>query len=817
MAKEKRKTTLMLKNYFITAIRNLQRNRSFTVINVLGLALGISAALVLFKYVIFEKSFDTYLSNYDRLYRFTKRVESPNMVDLEGGVPNPFAKSFSIDYPELGTACRTFYTGENQLSVKNVTGDWVHYEQPDGIAFADSTFFKLFDYDWKIGDPKTALNKPGSAVISTSLAEKFFGVTDGGYDRVLGKAVKMNNKVEVFITGVVADPPKNASVPFKLIMEYEEVAKVFDFYQPESWTSTSSNAQVFFLANNNVTQKQIEDVLPDFAKKYIPESENATSFHVQSLAEMHFQPEFNTYENSAVNPDLLTVPIAVGVFLILTACVNFVNLSTALAIKRSKEVGIRKVLGGHKKQLILQFLGETFLITILSVLLSMGVAELIMTNMEELVGYNLSLDLFNDMQLLSVVLTVIVGVTLFAGLYPSFVLSKLKPVTVLRGKGQTAMSGNINTRRGLVIFQFFISQVLVICTLVVISQMKYFSNSDLGFQKESIITFPLPSPEASKLEVMRNELVRFPGVQNVSYAFGSPLSTNNIGSTFGYAPLETQGQFDVAYKVIDDNYLELYEIELLAGRGIKKGDTLTEALLSMEALKLMEMDDPNEAIGKEISSGFAGPKKVVGVFRDFHNKDLKEKRDPMVMVTYPDYFYEGAIKFNGDEGQTSELIAALEQAWMAQYPDTLFDYTMLSEQIMENYNDEANVLTLFQLFSGIAILIGCLGLYGLVSFMANQKKKEIGVRKVLGASVNQILNIFSREMLVLIAIAFLIAVPFGYYFMNDWLSGFEYRIELNVWVFVIAMAFTLVVGMVTTVLRSLQAAVSNPVDSLRSE
>ena len=807
----------MLKNYFKTAIRNLSRNRTYTVINVLGLALGISAALVLFKYVIFEKSFDNYLSNYDSLYRFTKRVESPNLIDLEGGVPNPFAEAFNMDYPALGTACRTFYTGENQLSVKDATGNWTHYEQKDGIAFADSTFFQLFSYDWKVGNPETALNQPGSAVISTSLAEKFFGVTDGGYDRVLGKDVKMNNRVNVFISGVVADPPKNASVPFKLIMAYESVAEIFDFYQPNSWTSTSSNAQVFFLANKNVTQQQIEAVLPGFSEKYIPATENKTSFHVQSLEQMHYEPEFNTYANSAIDKDLLTVPIAVGIFLILTACVNFVNLSTALAIKRSKEVGIRKVLGGHKRQLIFQFLGETFLITILSVLISIGIAELVMSNLGELLGYELSLDLLNDSQLLTMILTVIIGVTLFAGLYPSFVLSKLKPVSVLRGKGQTGLSGNINTRRGLVIFQFFISQVLVICTLVVVSQMEYFNSSDLGFQKESIITFPLPSPEASKLEVIRNELTRFPGVENVSYAYGSPLSSNNIGSTFGYAPLEIQGQFDVAYKVIDEHYLDLYEIELLAGRDIKKNDTLTEALLSMEALMLMEMDDPNEAIGKEISSGFSGPKTVVGVFKDFHNKDLKEKRDPMVMVKYPDYFSEGALKFNGSVAQTDELLQTLEKTWSAQYPETLFDYTLLSEAILENYQEESDMLALFQVFSGIAILIGCLGLYGLVSFMASQKRKEIGVRKVLGATTNQILNIFSKEMLVLIAIAFLVAVPFGYYFMNNWLSGFEYRIELDVWVFAIAIVFTLVVGLITTGLRSFQAATSNPVDSLRSE
>ncbi len=807
----------MLKNYFITAIRNLIRNKSFTIINVFGLALGISAALVLFKIVLFEKSFDQYQSKYDRLYRFIKKVESPNLVEREAGIQNPFAKAFKTDFPDLGTPVRTFYIGENQLSVENITGDWTHYEQKDGIAFVDPEFFDLFDYEWKIGEARTALTKPNSAVISISLVEKLFGVTDGGYDRVLGKKVKLNSKVEVFITGVVADPPKNSSLPFKILMEYEALEGIFDFYQPESWTSTSSNAQVYFLTNENVRPEQVRDVLPGFGEKYIPATGNKTTYELQALGDIHFEPEFNNYGDLAQTHELLSIRIAVGVFLILTACINFVNLSTALAIKRSKEVGIRKVLGGFKAQLIFQFLGETFLITLVSVILSMGVAELIMTNMESLIGYNLSLDLFGDLTLLTLVAVVVISVTLFAGLYPSLILSSLKPVSVLRGKGQSALSGNINTRRGLVIFQFFISQVLVICTLVVVSQMKYFENQELGFKKTSIITFPLPSNEVGKLNPMKNELLRFPGVELVSYAFASPMNESNISSDFGYAPLDTDGRFDVAFKVIDENYLKLYDVELLAGRDIKLTDTLTEALVSTEILKLMEIENPEDAIGLNIQTGFGSDKKIVGVFKDFHNKSLREKIDPMIMVRFPGYFYEGAIRFEGSDAQFNDLVATLEKVWTREYPEVLFDYNLLSDQIMRNYKKESDTLTLFQVFSGITILIGCLGLYGLISFMAAQKRKEIGIRKVLGASINQILQIFSKELLVLILIAFLIAAPIGYYLMSSWLANFEYSISLNVWMFIIAIGFTVVIGMVTTGLRSFQAAMSNPVDSLRNE
>lgn len=807
----------MLKNYFITAIRNLIRNRSFTIINVFGLALGISAALVLFKIVLFEQSFDKHYANYDRLYRVVKKVENPNLIEFEAGIHNPFTEAFKTDYPDLGLPVRTFYIGENQLSVESTSGDWTHFTQKDGISFTDPEFFQLFDYDWIIGDPATALSKPNSAVITVSLAEKLFGITDGGYDRVLGKEFKLNGELTAFITGIVSDTPENSSLPFKVMIEYESIDIVFDFYQPDSWTSTSSNAQVYFLINENVTPDQVNKVLPEMVDKYIPKKENASYYSLQPLADLHFDTTYNTYGDSAIAAETNVFRVAIALFLILTACINFVNLSTALTIKRSKEVGIRKVLGGLRGQLMLQFLGETFLITLVSVILSMGVAELVLTNLEPLIGYQLSLDLFNDPLLLALVALVILSVTLFTGLYPSLILSKIKPVSALKSKGQSALSGNINTRRGLVIFQFFISQALVICTLVVIAQMKYFETQDLGFKQSSIITFPLPSNEGDKLSTLRNELLEFSGVEKVSYGYTSPLSQNHIGSNFKYAPLQMDDSFDIAFKVIDENYVDLYGIELLAGRDISKDDTLKEALVSTEVLKLMEIEKPEDAVGITIQTDFSGDKKIVGVFKAFHNKDLREKIDPMIMVRYYGYYAEGAIRYEGSDAQFKDLIAAVERAWTAQYPDILFDYNILSDEIMTNYEEEANMLTLFQVFSGITILIGCLGLYGLVSFMVSQKMKEIGIRKVLGATIPQILNLFSKELLVLIVIAFLIATPVSYYFMTDWLSDFEYSIEINIWVFVAAIGFTLFIGIVTTGVKSLSAATSNPVDSLRSE
>jgi putative ABC transport system permease protein len=807
----------MFKNYIITAYRNLVRNRVYTFINVFGLALGISAAIVLFKIVLYEKSFDQYQTNFEDLYRITKRTESVNQVETEAGIQNPFTLAFKTDYPDYGLPLRVFGIGESQLSVTNSIGDLQHFEQRKGIAFADKDYFKLFDYDFELGNPETALEKPNAVVISVSLVEKLFGITDGGYDRVIGKQIRLNDDLDVFVTAVVKDPPVNSSVPFIMLMEYESISAIFDFYQPDSWTSTSSNANVFFLKAPGVQESQLETALDEIRKKYKSDDTNNTTYGIQAMADIHFQPEYNTYEDAAVSNDFLTIPIAIGVFLILTACINFVNLSTALAIKRSKEVGIRKVLGGRKGQLMQQFLGETFFITIISVLISLGAAELIMTNMEQFVGYNLSLNLLKDPLLILILLGITLGVTLLAGLYPSVILSKLAPVKALKSKGQTTLSGSVNTRRGLVVFQFIISQLLVVCTLVVIAQMEFFEKKDLGFRKSSIVIFPLPSNEEEKLNPLRNELSTFAGIEKVSFNFSSPLSDNNISSDFGYAPLEMEGDYDAPYKVADEHYLDLYGIEILAGRNFTSNDTLNVAIISKSAMRLMEIENPLDAIGKQIKSGFDGSKTVIGVINDFHTKSLKVKLEPVILVTGQDYYYEGAIRFVGTDKQMGSVITALEKAWTKQYPNVLFDYSLFSESIMDGYSEEANMMTLFQIFSGIAILIGCLGLYGLVAFLAGQKTKEIGVRKVLGASVGQILNIFSKELLILIVIAFSVAAPIAYFIMNGWLADFEYRVNINVWVFVIAIGFTLLVAGLTTGFRSVRAAQANPVDSLRSE
>lgn len=808
----------MLKNYITTAFRNLLRNRTYTLINVLGLSLGVGAALVLFKIVIFEKSFDEHHSNYDQIYRFVKEEVNSNNTEKKPGVPNPFREAFKNDYPEFGIAARTFYSGDGQVSIKEKNGQLQHFQLDDGVTFADDDVFRIFDFDLLVGNKINPLENPKTAVIAKSEAMKLFGVDASRLGDVIGKELILENELLVTVTAVMADPPLNTMLPFNLMIEYEALDGFFDFFDRENWNSTSSNAHLYVLKPENVNAAQISEVLPAFGEKYLGESASTTNFFLQKYSDIHFQPEYGAYNDRVVAEDFLLIPVLVAVFLILTACVNFINLATAQAVKRSKEVGIRKVLGGQKQQLALQFMGETFFVTLISVILALGIAELALNTMPEMIGYELSLDLLNDLNLLGLIGLVTLGVTILAGTYPSLILSSLKPAMALKGKGQSAMAGKVYLRRGLVVVQFLISQVLVICTLVVISQMNYFHNADLGFRRTSIINFDLPENDPMKVSLLRSELSRNARISHVSFAFSSPRSTSNIGSSFNYAPLKSEKDYDMAAKIIDDTFVPLYDIQLLAGRNLTAADTTFQnAIVSETVMNIMGINDPEEAIGETIETGFGGPKRIVGVFNDFHSNTLREGMTPLIMINAPDYYYQGSIRFEGDEAQSEDVLAALKKVWSAQFPDFIFDHEVYSESLREDYAEEASMLDLFKIFSGIAIIIGCLGLYGLISFMANQKNKEIGVRKVLGASVGQILKLFSRELLMLIAISFFLAVPFGYYGMSSWLQDFEYSIDINIWVFVIAVSFTLVVSGITTGFRSLKAATANPVDSLRSE
>lgn len=808
----------MLKNFFITALRNLLRNKTYTFINIFGLALGISSALVLFKFINYHKSFDTHHSNYDDLYRFVRHEISANSVDRDMGVPVPFAQAFANDYPDMGKVAIVQYAKEGQFTVTNELGNQTKYNETGGVGFVESTFFELFDVELIAGNKETAMENPGHVVLSATLVEKYFGYTGTNVATALGKRLRYDNKIDLIVSGVMRDNAKNTDLPLSALVTFASADNIFPLFDKNNWGSVSSSTNVYLLKNEAVSEEDIEARLVELVAKYLPDETETEELYLQPLSDIHFSQAYDTQGGNTISSQLLWGCAITGIILILTACINFINLATAQAVKRAKEVGVRKVMGGSKVQLTTQFMSETFLITIISVILSLGIAELVLNRLDWLLDYELTLDLLNDPVMLLYLGIIIVTVTLLAGLYPSFVLSSLNPVAAMKRSKMAGVSGKFNLRRGLVIGQFFISQSLIICTLVVISQMKHFYQADMGFTRESIVSFNMPEPGTRSGQLLRNRLAAIPNIEALSFHVGSPLSQNNLGSSFNYDPLANDTDFDAQFKIIDDHYLDLFDLKLLAGQNLSASDTiLKKALITEKVVRMLGFESPEEAIGVKVKTGFNGEKTIVGVVNDFHAYSLKSELAPLFLIGYPGFNYEGAIRFVGDEESYKSTIAAVEHEWYEVFPEYTFEPYLFEDRIAENYEQEADTLVLFQVFSGIAIFIGCLGLYGLVAFMANQKNKEIGVRKVLGASVGQIVAIFSKELLLLIAISFLFAAPLGYYFMNEWLQDFEYNISMEAWMFVAAIGFTFLIGGLTTGFRSLRAAMANPVDSLRSE
>jgi putative ABC transport system permease protein len=536
------------------------------------------------------------------------------------------------------------------------------------------------------------------------------------------------------------------------------------------------------------------------------------------LSELHFDERFGTFTYNTIERSMLITFGVIALILIITACINFINLATAEAIKRSKEVGIRKSLGGTRRQLIGQFLGETALVTVMSMLASLALAQLALTILNPFLELQLSLGLTSDWTLwiFLTVLTVVIAV--LSGLYPAFIVSGFNPVLALKNLVSNKTSTGYNLRRALVVTQFFISQFFIIGTLVVINQMEYFLNKDLGFKKDAIIVVPIPEREepatgdkTSKMKTLRDEMLRMSGVANASLNSAPPSSGNVSGTHFKIEGKEDD--FRTQVKQIDGNYLDVFDLKIVAGQNIEDGDT-AKGFLVNEKLARTAGFEPQEIVGKTIEM-WGRKLQITGVVKDFHTVSLREPIEATLMMNRLRGYETLSLQVN--QNQIKSVIDKLKASWETAYPEHIFDYEFLDQQISEFYEGEQRMSTLLGVFSSIAIFIGCLGLFGLATFMANQKTKEIGVRKVLGASVESIVILFSKEYLRLILLGFLLAAPLSWYIMNKFLDDFAYKISIGPDIFLIGLGATLAIAMLTVGYRSLRAALVNPANSLRSE
>jgi putative ABC transport system permease protein len=802
----------MLKNYLITAWRKLSRETGSTLLNISGLTLGITCSLILFLLVKHLASFDNYHSKRDRIYRIVTESDGNQGKFYTSGVPTVLADAFRGDFPEAEEVTFTSYRSGAMVTIPQTNGEAKRYNEERGVVFAQPNFFKIFDRPLVIGNAEKGLDDPNEAIISKRLALKYFGKEDA-----VGEVVKYDT-MEYKITAVMEDYPANTDFPFDLMLSYISIKKARD---ENGWGGIWSDEQCYFTLKEGESIATIEKRTPAFVEKYLgKENYDHQTFAFQPLATLHFDDRYSTYTYNTAPKEMLISLGVVAAFLIITACINFINLATAEAIKRSKEVGIRKTLGSSRSQLVRQFLGETTIVTIAAMLLSLGITQLTLGLLNSFLELELAINFASDGLLWVFIISVTAVVSLLSGLYPSFVISGFKPVLALKNTINSRSSSGYNLRRGLVVLQFVISQFFIIGTIVLIKQMNYFQQKELGFRRDAVITVPIPeneSPEAnniSKMRTLRDEISKLPGIEMASLSSTPPSSGSVNGTNFRFEGESEDKGKGTQVKQIDGNYMDLYDLKLIAGTAIDDYDTARGFLVNEQLVKTAGLSDPKDIIGKNILM-WGKNLPVVGVVKNFHTVSLRDPIEPIVMMNRIRGYRTLSMRVNPSRVQ--EAIKEVKTKWESAYPEHIFDYRFLDEQIREFYEGEQKMSILLSVFTSMAIFIGCLGLFGLATFMANQKTKEIGVRKVLGASVEGIIFRFSAEYVKLILIGFVIAAPLAWFVMNQWLNDFAYKITIGAGVFFVGLGVTLLIAVFTVGYKSFKAAIVNPVNALRYE
>jgi putative ABC transport system permease protein len=808
----------MIKNYLLITLRNFARNRNYTVINILGLSIGISCCLIIFLIVSNDLNFDKFHSKYDRIYRVVVEAQTATGVEYGSTTPYPFTKAFRNDFPDVPLITQMHAQEDVLMKVGTEKTRLAR------ALFADSLFFQVFDFEVLSGNPALDLGEPGKVFLTKTLADN---LSKNGKSVT---SIKLDNKLELEVVGIVADPPANSHISFSMVISMPSLSKDFMNFPVDSWGVTISGYNYLVLPDN-ISREKIEEDFKQFVTKYhSAEDAPRKKFKLQPLSEIHFDKNYTENPGTASNTDKndLVVMGILGVFILSIACINFVNLATALAIKKSKEIGIRKTLGARRSQLTLYFLSETFVLTLFSVVISLCAVEWLLWWLNNFLELSLDLNLLSDPLLLTFLILLVLFTTIFAGFYPAIVLSGFNPLAVLKNKITAQGASGAGVRKVLVVFQFIIAQILIMGTLIIASQMNYFGQKPLGFEKKAIINVALPENKREIIQLLKTRLEANSGITNVSFSLGAPTSGNNFTTGYFLSENGVQERHTTQVKPIDLSYLETYGLTIVAGRWFTEAEErrVLDAkdpwkaefnyIINEAGARSLGFSNPADIVGKKITTGINETNaEVVGVVGDFHTTSLHEEIEPVILMILPQFYYNAGIKVGTTD--LNATVAFIERNWLEIYPEYNFEYEFLDEHLATYYRHDERTFTLFRVFACISIFIGCLGLYGLISFMASQRLKEVGIRKVLGASVASIMVLFSREFVKLIVIAFFIAAPLANYFMNQWLEGFAYRISIPWTVYVFGIVSTLVIALITVSYRSAEAARTNPAETLRTE
>lgn len=819
----------MVRNYLNTAFRSLTRKSKYCIINIAGLAIGIAVSMMIFMIIQFQTSFDSFHSKKNRIYRVLTESHHANegTISYKKNVPFPLPAGVKTAFPQVEQVAPIYASHNDQIQVLDANGTAINnFKEQSGVFYTSPSFFNMFDFPLLAGSYES-LYDPNNVLLTKEIAESYFG----DWKTAMGKTIKITGyysmgaglfqfpAIALKVSGVLATIPSNTDFQLKLVIAYGTDFtgdKDFGFQQP-GWNQSAPDFGCYVLLPTNISADHFNQQLSAYTRN-LESADNKDSYIIQPISAVHFDAEAGNYSNKTISHELINVLWLIAAFILLIACVNFINLSTAQAVNRAKEVGVRKVLGSNKSQIRIQFIVETFLIVIIAVILATGITLLALPYVNQLLELSFSFNLLTNPAVILFLLVVTITVTALAGFYPSIVLSHFNPVIALKSKLTINPAKGISLRRGLVVFQFIIAQALIIGTLIIVEQMNYFMDQPLGFDKEAIVNVPYrPDSTGGKLTAYLKQQLLKNGAQTVSFSSNSPIEDdNNMFTTFKFDHALKDADFQAIARFADNDYVSTYKLQLIAGRNLQPSDYTKEFLVNESFVKSLGLKKPEDILNKEISiMGGLITCPVVGVLKDFNDRPLREHLAPLLIASNVTMYRQVSIKLATTN--ISSTMQSINKIWEQTFPEYVYEYRFLDDKIDSFYKQESQLSHLFKIFAAIAIFLGCLGLYGLASFMAVQRIKEVGICKVFGATAGSIVYLFFKEFIILIAIAFAIATPISWYYMHQWLQNYAYRINISWWLFAAGGLIAIIIALTTISLQAIKAAIANPVKSLRTE
>lgn len=818
----------MLNSVFLSLFRTFARNKATAIINIVGLSVSIACCIFVYAFIHHEHSFDSSQPNARNLYRVVSETKTPNGLVSDGNMNFAIARALRNDFPQLKGVTQVYSEEKGIVAINGKQGERKKFEEK-GVTYADKHFLKLFKYEFLAGAEEKQLVSPDGIIITKELAQKYFGAeSKSDFNDIIGKTIEVNRN-SYTVSGVLENVPSNTNVYFNMLLPLKAFERIYPGITSK-WNEVWGLSYTFVLLPDNYSKARLEQLFEGFKKKYLDqENHKKIKYFLQPLAEVHSDERYGG--TIYATPKILVIAFTtMGIIVLITACINFINLATAQAIKRAKEVGIRKTLGSSKVALIRKFILEAFVLVVISSLVGLFIAQQFIKTFNDYLSFVIDFGLRLDTTVFYFLLALVVITTLLAGFYPAKVMANYNPIEALKSSihaKNAGFAGRISLRKILVVVQFTFSQVLIIGTIVVAMQMRYLNNLDLGYTKDGIVAVEIPENNKQKLQSLRNEWMAISDVQEVSFSSGPPASVSNSFAEFRLPSQPENQKIGAERKFVDPEFLSTYNLKLLEGRNLLPTDSVSlkgsaakyNILLNETSLSALGFKSAKEAVGSKVLIDKGEEATVVGVVKDFYNVSPHEKIKPCFLFYGTNWIAVANIKLQSAGRVSKNTMEKINEAWERTFPDAIYNSVYLDDYIRRqgSFVIQDIMFQAFKIFVFLSILIGCIGLYGLISYLALQREKEIGIRKVLGSSVNEIVMLFSKEFSKLIIVAFMISAPIAYLAMGTWLQSFANKIDIHPLYFVTALFISFTIAAITIGSQTFKAALTKPVRSLKAE